>query len=58
MPIFEYTCEQHHKTDKLCKSDEEAPTEIECPQCQQPAVRVPISGSNFVLKGKWFKHGY
>ena len=55
MPIYEYQCEGcSHKLEKLQKiSDDKL---IDCPQCNQPALRRLVSAAAFRLKGNgWYE---
>ncbi len=55
MPIYEYRCEScSHKLEKLQRmSDGKL---VDCPECEQPALKRLVSASAFRLKGSgWYE---
>ena len=55
MPIYEYRCEScSHELEKLQKiSDDRL---VDCPQCDQPALKRLVSAAAFRLKGNgWYE---
>ena len=55
MPIYEYRCEScSHQLEKLQKiSDDKL---IDCPQCNEPALKRLVSAAAFRLKGSgWYE---
>lgn len=55
MPIYEYQCAQcGHYFEKLQKMSDDAL--VDCPACQQPALKKLISAAGFQLKGTgWYE---
>ncbi len=55
MPIYEYQCQScSHELEKLQKMSEE--TLVDCPECEQPALKRLISAAAFRLKGSgWYE---
>ena len=55
MPIYEYRCEScEHKLEKLQRmSDGDL---VDCPECEQPALKRLVSAAAFRLKGSgWYE---
>ena len=55
MPIYEYRCELcEHKLEKLQRmSDGDL---VDCPECEQPALKRLVSAAAFRLKGSgWYE---
>ena len=55
MPIYEYRCDEcSHEMEKLQKiSDDRL---VDCPQCDQPALKRLVSAAAFRLKGSgWYE---
>ena len=50
MPIYEFLCPNKHRFDHLYARFEDAPAEITCMACGEPAPRI-ISMTSFALKG-------
>ena len=55
MPIYGYACTNcGHTLDALQKIDE--PTLVDCPECEQAALKRQLSAPRFRLKGKgWYE---
>jgi putative FmdB family regulatory protein len=55
VPIYEYQCQScSHELEKLQKMSEE--TLVDCPECEQPALKRLISAAAFRLKGSgWYE---
>ena len=55
MPIYEYQCQLcSHELEKLQKMDEEVL--VDCPECEQPALKKLVSAAAFRLKGNgWYE---
>ena len=55
MPIYEYQCQScEHELEKLQKMSEEML--VDCPECEQPALKRLISAAAFRLKGSgWYE---
>jgi putative FmdB family regulatory protein len=55
VPIYEYRCEScEHKLEKLQRmSDGDL---VDCPECEQPALKRLVSAAGFRLKGSgWYE---
>lgn len=55
MPIYEYQCDScSHELEKLQKMSEADP--VDCPECEQPALKRMVSAAAFRLKGSgWYE---
>ena len=55
MPIYEYRCEScSHKLEKLQRMNDGKL--VDCPECEQPALKRLVSASAFRLKGSgWYE---
>jgi len=55
MPIYEYACSScEHRFDELQKVSEAAL--VNCPECNEPALRKLLSAPKFRLKGQgWYE---
>ena len=55
MPIYEYQCEScSHELEKLQKMSDN--NLVDCPECEQPALKRLISAAAFRLKGSgWYE---
>jgi len=55
VPIYEYQCQScEHELEKLQKMSEEML--VDCPECEQPALKRLISAAAFRLKGSgWYE---
>ena len=55
MPIYEYQCQScSHELEKLQKMNEEML--VDCPECEQPALKKMVSAAAFRLKGNgWYE---
>lgn len=55
MPIYEYQCQAcNYEFEKLQKISESAP--LQCPQCQQAALKKKVSAAGFRLSGGgWYE---
>lgn len=55
MPIYEYRCQScNHELEKLQKMSDD--TLVDCPACEQPALKRLISAAAFRLKGSgWYE---
>ena len=55
MPIYEYRCEScSHKLEKLQRMSDGIL--VDCPECEQPALKRLVSASAFRLKGSgWYE---
>jgi putative FmdB family regulatory protein len=55
VPIYEYQCEAcSHEMEKLQKMDEAIL--VDCPECEEPALRKLVSAAAFRLKGSgWYE---
>ena len=55
MPIYEYQCQScEHELEKLQKMSEAML--VDCPECEQPALKRLISAAAFRLKGSgWYE---
>lgn len=55
MPIYEYQCQScNHALEKLQKMSED--TLVDCPECEEPALKRLISAAAFRLKGSgWYE---
>jgi putative FmdB family regulatory protein len=55
VPIYEYQCQScSHELEKLQKMNEEIL--VDCPECEQPALKKLVSAAAFRLKGSgWYE---
>lgn len=53
MPTYEFRCEAGHTFDRFLKMSE-APLEMACAECGEPATRQMSGGAGLVFKGSGF----
>ena len=53
MPTYEFRCEAGHSFDRFLKMSE-APSELPCTECGEPAKRQMSAGAGLVFKGSGF----
>jgi putative FmdB family regulatory protein len=54
MPTYEFRCAAGHTTDRFFSKISDAPTDIQCPECGQPAPRLVSGGTGLLFKGSGF----
>jgi predicted nucleic acid-binding Zn ribbon protein len=53
MPLYQGTCPEHGKFERLLPQLGHPPARVRCTQCNRNVPRIPSSGS-FILKGAGF----
>src|SRR3712207_5152377 len=54
MPTYEFECPDGHRFDRFYRKISEAPSELSCPECGQPATRRVSGGAGLIFKGSGF----
>jgi putative FmdB family regulatory protein len=54
MPNYEFRCPDGHEFEKFYRKMGDAPSELACPECGKPAMRLVSGGAGLLFKGSGF----
>jgi putative FmdB family regulatory protein len=54
MPTYEFACPAGHEFERFFRKISDAPAELACPECGQPAPRQLSAGAGLIFKGSGF----
>ena len=54
MPTYEFRCPDGHEFEKFYRKISDAVTELPCPECGKPAMRLVSGGAGLLFKGSGF----
>jgi putative FmdB family regulatory protein len=54
MPTYEFACPAGHEFERFFRKISDAPAELACPECGQPAARQLSGGAGLIFKGSGF----
>src|SRR5690242_896493 len=54
MPTYEFRCPDGHEFEKFYRKISDAQSELPCPVCGKPAIRLVSGGAGLLFKGSGF----
>ncbi|HEX4468914.1 MAG TPA: zinc ribbon domain-containing protein [Gemmatimonadaceae bacterium] len=54
MPTYEFRCPDGHEFEKFYRKISDAQSELPCPECGKPSMRIVSGGAGLLFKGSGF----